>query len=256
MDNTCFAWSVVAALHPAERHSERESSYPDYTTVLNLQGIEFPMTLKQIKKFERLNDISINVYTIEGEKTPNVLPIRLTDLKREKHVNLLYVQDPRDDNVGHFAWIKNLSRLVSSQLSRYDGRKYFCDRCLHYFHLSEKLEAHGVDCREINNCAIRLPSEDDKWLRFKNHSRKERLPFAVRRPGMYPREEGCGSDNVHIHVSTSSGSPRGLWIAAGPRRGPSQDCSCAPLTMLQDLRWTATWISRLSTGSWNVDRLQ
>ncbi|XP_077260494.1 uncharacterized protein LOC143896465 [Temnothorax americanus] len=179
MDNACFAWSVVAALHPAERNSERESSYPDYTTVLNLQGIEFPMTLKQIKNFENHNNISINVYAIEGEKTPNVLPIRLTDLKKEKHVNLLYVQDPRDDNVGHFAWIKNLSRLVSSQLSRYDGRKYFCDRCLHYFHSSEKLEAHGVDCREINNCAIRLPSEDDKWLRFKNHSRKERLPFVV-----------------------------------------------------------------------------
>ncbi|XP_071647042.1 uncharacterized protein [Temnothorax longispinosus] len=89
MDNACFAWSVVAALHSVERHSERESSYRHYTTVLNLQGIEFPMTLKQIKKFERLNDISINVYTIEGEKTPTVLPIQLTDLKREKHVNLL-----------------------------------------------------------------------------------------------------------------------------------------------------------------------
>ncbi|XP_077265262.1 uncharacterized protein LOC143899135 [Temnothorax americanus] len=127
MDNACFAWSVVAALHLAERHSERESSYPDYKNILNLQGIEFPMTLKQIKKFERLNDISINVYTIEGEKTPTVRPIRFTDRKKEKHVNLLYVQDPRDD-VGHFAWIKNLSRLVSSQLSRYNGRKYICDR--------------------------------------------------------------------------------------------------------------------------------
>ncbi|XP_077255143.1 uncharacterized protein LOC143893522 [Temnothorax americanus] len=179
MDNACFAWSVVAALYPVQDHTYRESSYPDYTTVLNLQGIEFPMTLKQIKNFENHNNISINVYAIEGEKTPTVLPIRFTDRKKEKHVNLLYVQDPRDDNVGHFAWIKNLSRLVSSQLSRYNGRKYICDRCLHYFHSSEKLEAHGVDCREINNCAIRLPSEDDKWLRFKNHSRKERVPYVV-----------------------------------------------------------------------------
>jgi len=29
----------------------------------------------------------------------------------DKHVNLLYVQN--DDNVGHFVWIKDLSRLVS-----------------------------------------------------------------------------------------------------------------------------------------------
>jgi len=32
-------------------------------SVLNLAGIEFPITLSQIKKFDTLNDISINVYT-------------------------------------------------------------------------------------------------------------------------------------------------------------------------------------------------
>ncbi|XP_024893432.1 uncharacterized protein LOC112468467 [Temnothorax curvispinosus] len=42
-----------------------------------------------------------------------------------------------------------------------------------------KLEAHTVECRKVNKCAIRLPSEDNKWLSFKNHSRKERLPFVV-----------------------------------------------------------------------------
>jgi len=52
------------------------------------------------------------------EKELSILPIWLTDTKRDKHVNLLYVQN--DDDVGHFAWIKNLSRLVSSQLSDMD----------------------------------------------------------------------------------------------------------------------------------------
>jgi len=36
-----------------------------------------------------------------------------------------------------------------------------------------------VDCGQLNDCAIRLPSEDDKWLSFKNHCRKERMPFVV-----------------------------------------------------------------------------
>ena len=52
IDNACFAWSVVAALYPVQSHVNRKSSYPDYTTVLNLEGIEFPVTLKQITKFE------------------------------------------------------------------------------------------------------------------------------------------------------------------------------------------------------------
>ena len=83
------------------------------------------MTLKDIYKFERLNAVSINVYGIENKQ---VLPLRLTNEKKEKHVNMLYVQDPRNDGIGHFAWIKNLSRLVSSQISRKKNKKFFCDR--------------------------------------------------------------------------------------------------------------------------------
>ncbi|XP_018365997.1 PREDICTED: uncharacterized protein LOC108763127, partial [Trachymyrmex cornetzi] len=175
-DNACFAWSVVAALHPAEEHVHRESSYPHYTTVLNFTNIEFPMILKDIQKFEQLNDMSINVYNIENKR---VLPVWFTSDKKEKHVNMLYLQDPRNDDVGHFAWIKNLSRLVSSQLSKHKNKKFFCDRCLHYFSTSEKVELHAIDCGKINDCAIRLPSEDDKWLECNNHYNKERIPFIV-----------------------------------------------------------------------------
>ncbi|KMQ83064.1 hypothetical protein RF55_21035, partial [Lasius niger] len=179
-DNACFAWAVVAALYPAERHMERESSYPHYTKVLNLQDIEFPVTVNQIKRFEHANDISINVYTLilRGEGNVGIAPIRLSELKKDKHVNLLYVEDPHNNSVGHFTWIKNLSRLVSSQLSKKEHMKYICDRCLHYFHSDDKLQSHMVDCREMNDCAILLP-RDDKWLTFENYYNKERLPFVV-----------------------------------------------------------------------------
>ena len=124
-DNACFAWSVVAALYPDEKYTERESSYPHYTTVLYLAGIEFPITFKDIPKFERLNAVSINVYDIDNKQ---VFPLRLTSDRKDKHVNLLYMQDPRDNGVGHFAWIKNLSHLVRSQLTRKKNKKYFCYR--------------------------------------------------------------------------------------------------------------------------------
>ncbi|KYN31630.1 hypothetical protein ALC56_14129 [Trachymyrmex septentrionalis] len=115
MDNEYFAWSVISALYPAERHTDRESSYPDYTAVLNLASIEFPMTLKDISKFECGID----------QRVRQVLPLRLTDDKKEKHANML--QDSRN-NLGHFAWIKNLLRLVSSQITGKKNKKYFCDR--------------------------------------------------------------------------------------------------------------------------------
>ena len=124
-DNTCFVWSVVAALYPAERHVDWASSYPYYTAVLNLAGIESPIALKDIPKFERLDAVSINVYSIENRQ---VFPLRLTNDKKEKHINLLYLQHSRNDNIRHFAWIKNLSRLIRSQITENESRKYFCDR--------------------------------------------------------------------------------------------------------------------------------
>ncbi|KYN09457.1 hypothetical protein ALC57_18430, partial [Trachymyrmex cornetzi] len=185
MDNACFAWLVVAALYPAENNVHRKSSYPDYTTVLKLEGIEFPVTLKQITKFEFLNDISINVFTKRergGKNDGNeIVPLRFTKEKKEKHVNLLYLQDLRrnDENViGHFTWIKNLSRLIGSELSKSRKKKH-CDRCLHYFPTSEKLSLHTVDCTTTNECAIILPNENDKWLSFRGYNKKERLLFVV-----------------------------------------------------------------------------
>ncbi|XP_025155226.1 uncharacterized protein LOC112588726 [Harpegnathos saltator] len=170
MDNACFAWAVIVALCPADKNADRQSSYPYYISVLNMQDIEFPMRINQIKKFERLNDISINIHSAEKryddatEKEGNVVvPIR-------------FMEYTRDDN---FARIKNLSRLVSSQLSKKSHKKHICDRFLHYFSSSEKLESRTVDYQKMNDCAIILPNDDNKWLSFTNYCRKERVPFVV-----------------------------------------------------------------------------
>jgi len=70
------------------------------------------MTLKDMPKFECLNVVSINVYDIENK---HVLPLRLIGDKKEKHVNMLYLQDPHNDGVAHFVWIKNVpSREIAN----------------------------------------------------------------------------------------------------------------------------------------------
>ncbi|XP_024885903.1 uncharacterized protein LOC112463640, partial [Temnothorax curvispinosus] len=138
---------------------------------------EFIESLEEQSRIKRPR-LSIDQSSIGLKQSLVACIARLEGLKdsMDRHVNLLYVHN---DNVGHFAWIKNLSRLVSSQISKKEHRKYFCDRCLHYFSSNEKLAAHTVDCQEMNDCAIKLPSDNDKWLAFKNHNRKERVPFVV-----------------------------------------------------------------------------
>lgn len=64
-DERCFVWSVLAALHPVHRKDHPENSYhcKKYVNELNLDGIEFPMKVSQIAKFERQNTtISVNVF--------------------------------------------------------------------------------------------------------------------------------------------------------------------------------------------------
>ncbi|KYM81444.1 hypothetical protein ALC53_08212 [Atta colombica] len=123
-----------------------------YGSVKVNTDIEFPITFKNISKFKWLNIVSINVYGIENKQ---VLPLRLTDDKKEEHINLLYLQDSHNDNLNHFTCIKNLSRLVSSQITRKKKKKFFCDRCLHYFGSCKKLQLHEVDCQKINHSAMR-----------------------------------------------------------------------------------------------------
>ena len=63
-DNVCFACDLLLPLSPGSKKCGTGVLVP---ARLNLAGIEFPMMLNQIKKFETLNDISINVYTNEKE---------------------------------------------------------------------------------------------------------------------------------------------------------------------------------------------
>ncbi|KYN38127.1 hypothetical protein ALC56_07527 [Trachymyrmex septentrionalis] len=64
-DNACFAWSVVAALYPAEEHVDRES-YPHYGSVESRGHRDsiFPMTLKDISRVERSNAVSDDNYEL------------------------------------------------------------------------------------------------------------------------------------------------------------------------------------------------
>lgn len=62
------------------------------------------------------------MYSVKSE---DIVPILPTEQKRNKYDNLLYVED--GNNIGYFVWIKNLSRLVNSQLSKHKYPKYICD---------------------------------------------------------------------------------------------------------------------------------
>lgn len=133
IDDECFKWSILAALHPVDscNYPELVTHYRQYENELNFTDLEFPMCIKDISKFESLNNISVNVFGIEQNfKTCNSLivgPIHHTKLRRPKHINLLYIDN---NNTNHYVWIKDMSRLINNQVNKNEHKKWLCDGCL------------------------------------------------------------------------------------------------------------------------------
>ena len=76
-DQACFKWSILAALHPADHHAERITNYQPFEEELNFNGIDFPVTVDQISKFEKLNpDISVTVLGIDEPEKKRKRSIR------------------------------------------------------------------------------------------------------------------------------------------------------------------------------------
>ncbi|XP_065211659.1 uncharacterized protein LOC135839514 [Planococcus citri] len=177
-DDKCFAWAVVSALYPVQKNADRVSSYPQYDKVgVNFDGIGFPVMLSDIGKFERVNPkISVNVLGIKEEKI--VGPLYRTKNKAADHeIDLLLVQD--DNFNSHYCWIKNLSRLLSSQINSREHKKFLCRHCFINFPTEEKLKLHQKhDCNHV--CTI-LPSEHESYVHFhkKNFKKQLEVPFVI-----------------------------------------------------------------------------
>ena len=80
-DNECFRWCHIRHLNSQEKYPQRiKKSDKEYVDKLDYSGIEFPVTIKQINKIEKQNNIRINVFSYE-EKQP--YPIYLSKEKFE-----------------------------------------------------------------------------------------------------------------------------------------------------------------------------
>lgn len=179
-DEKCFMWAILSAIYPAVKNPQRVSKYEQYKDELNFDDINFPVTVKDISKFEKQNsEISINVYLWQSDK---VVPVRLTKKVKTKHVHLLLICKENKDislpDSYHYCWIKNLSALLGQQISSNCTKKIFCDRCLNHFTALEKLEKHRVACALQNEFKIEMPEEGSK-IKFEAHRKQIPVPFIV-----------------------------------------------------------------------------
>ena len=162
-DQFCFLWCILAHLFPVEDHKNRTSSYSIHTNKLILNGLEFPMKIKDIPKFENLNNLNVNVF--ELAKTV-LTPIHTNTNYDQPQIDLLLYQN-------HYCLITKLHCLINKD----SHMKWVCRRCLTAFSSEDILNQHIDRCQKQQPTNITFSWKDHS--KFEDYHMKVPVPIRV-----------------------------------------------------------------------------
>ena len=175
-DDMCFKYAVTRALNPVSRDAERITKVlKKQASELNWNGIEFPTPCaeRQLKTFEKNNNVSVLVFGHEGN---DIFPLYVPTDRRKKVVRLFFQKTKTNS---HYSVIKSMSRLVASQMSTKQHKKYVCDFCLNAFGTEDLLLKHEEYCREHDCVNTTFPKPGENILKFKNFQNASECPINI-----------------------------------------------------------------------------
>ena len=172
-DNECFRWCHIRHLNPQEKDPQRiKKTDKTFVSQLDYSSIEFPVTVKQINKIEKQNNICINLFGYEEKQK---FPIFISKEKFTDHIELLLITEGENN---HYVLIKDFNKFMFNQ-TKHEHRKHFCMHCLQCFSREDVLTEHKNNCISINGKqAIKMPEKGDK-VYFKNHHKQLSVPFVI-----------------------------------------------------------------------------
>ncbi len=173
-DNECFKWCVTRALNPVDKNAERiTKKLREQSLELKWEGIKFPVELKDIHKFEALNEINVNVLGYDDEN--KVYPLRPSVFGYSTEINLLLIH--KDENK-HYCLIKDMSRLLASQTTKNERKEFYCMRCLNSFGRQDLLDDHKELCGQHEGVKVVMPKKGSS-VSFGHHHKKIDVPFYI-----------------------------------------------------------------------------
>ena len=175
-DDQCFLWCVLRALNPVKSNKDRiDVTLKSKIDTVNMRGIHYPVSLKDVSKFKKLNpDIAVSVYTYD--ENYSVGPLQVSKhVDRSYRIKLLLISD---ENKTHYCLIENFSRLISSQASKHKGKAYVCERCINAFTTENALKEHEKHCTNKDCVHLKMPAPGST-ISFKHFERGQRVPFVI-----------------------------------------------------------------------------
>ena len=171
-DDECFKYCLGRWKNPVEKNPQRITSLlKKQCEELIWEGISFPISWRGIDRFERQNDISVNVLGLDGKE---IVTLRKTKEKKENHVILFKLKQGENE---HFALVNNLNRLWFGQDSKNKNQRQVCDGCLNSFNSKETLEVHQEFCVDDGVKAVLPPRKST--VKFKKVQCGTIVPFTI-----------------------------------------------------------------------------
>ena len=107
-------------LNPQEKDQYRiKKSDKEMITKLDYNNIEFPVSLKQINKIEKQNNINVNIL---GYDDKQVFPLYISNEKFDDHMEVLLFSEKENK---HYILIKDFNRFMFNQ-TKHKAKKHFC----------------------------------------------------------------------------------------------------------------------------------
>ena len=172
-DNECFRWCHIRHLNPQNKNPQRiTKTDKNFIKQLDYSNIEFPVTVKQINKIEKQNNIRINLFGYEEKQK---FPIYISQEKFQDHMELLLINK---DKKNHYVLVKNFNKFMFDQ-TKHNCKKHFCMYCLQCFSREDVLAEHVKNCLSINGKqAIKMPKKG-QHVNFRNYHKQIPAPFVI-----------------------------------------------------------------------------
>ena len=176
-DMKCFKWAIITAMKWEEigNNPERISKLKRYENEFNWEEIKYPVSFKDITKFEKNNEISVNILAIENRK----IYICRKGRDYDRNVNWMLIADVENPNKKHYVPVKSLSRLLSNQNSKHNGLQYFCVNCLNGFESEIIRNDHYEYCKHKDSVRVEMPTKDKSIVKYTVGQYQFKVPFVI-----------------------------------------------------------------------------
>ena len=134
-------------------------------------GMIYPVSSKDISKFELRNRIGVNVLALNG-KTPYICR---KGADYDRVVNLMILED---EEKKHYIAIKSLERLLSKMNSKSNPSQHFCSNCLQGSKLEESRDNHYEYCSSNESVRIEMPTRNP-IVKYSKGQHQFRVPFIM-----------------------------------------------------------------------------